>query len=170
MGKIWYDRRVVNATLVQFFHESWVKHPDKEYGTNFELDAAFPADVTITRIVADVSPILSSLAVARSPVVEDEIIRILQDMIIEVQVGDGPILRYPFAYTLDTKKLMADLEYTLTTAADGSYAIVNITNPLGTAGLDVSIPVPARVAFKFFVKSLTTPALGKVTISLITTP
>jgi hypothetical protein len=164
---IYYDRRTVSATSVQFFHESRSKHSDKEFGTNMEKDAEFPVAFTIKKIVVQVAPILKSTTVAKDATLEDEIARIIQDMIIELQVGDLPVIYLPLDECLGSIMVDGALQYTLATAADGSYAFMSIGKNNGEHGYDCEIPIPAGTMFKFFIKSLTTPALGKVLVKLI---
>jgi len=145
-----------------------MKRPNKEYDSNMPADGTFPVDIRIKRILLCVSPSLVSSATARDAAVDDEIVRILQDMVLEIQVGDEPVLYYPLALALPNGVVTGSLAYTLATAADGSYAYLDIKNVSGDNGLSVDIAVPANTPLKFIVKSLTTPALGKATAILIT--
>lgn len=163
---VFYDRRVVDKTEVQFFHESRAKHPDKEFGTNMPLDAMWDFDFTIRKIVISVNPMLKATAVAKDATVDDEVVRMISDMIVQIQVGDNPVIYLPFDECLGSLEINGDLEYTLGTAADGSYSFMSISKANGQHGLDIDITVPARTTFKFYIRSLSTPALGKVTVKL----
>jgi len=167
MVKYYYDRRNFTASEVQFFHESRIKRPNKEYDTNMVADGTWPVNIRIKKILICLSPTSLSSATARDAAIDDEIVRLLQDMILELQVGDQPVQYFPFALALPNGIVSGDLEYTLATAADGSYGFLDIKNISGVAGLEVDIPVPANTPLKFFVKSLTTPALGKATAILV---
>jgi len=167
MVEYYYDRRDITAKEVQFFHESRIKRPNKEFDSNMPMDGMWPKDITIKRIIICLSPTLLSSTTARDTAIDDEIVRLLQDMILEVQVGDQPVLYFPLALALPNGIVSGDLEYTLATAADGSYGFLDIKNISGVAGLEVNIPIPASTPLKFFVKSLTTPALGRATAILV---
>jgi len=167
MVKYYYDRRDLTAKEVQFFHESRIKRPNKEFDTNMVADGTWPVNIRIKKILICLSPTLLSSTTARDTAIDDEIVRLLQDMILEIQVGDQPVLYFPFALALPNGVVSGDLEYTLATAADGSYGFLDIKNVSGVAGLEVDILVPANTPLKFFVKSLTTPALGKATAILV---
>jgi len=167
MVKYYYDRRDLTTTEVQFFHESRIKRPNKEFDSNMVADGMWPFDITIKKIIICLSPTLLSSTTAKDTTIDDEIVRLLQDMILEIQVGDQPVLYFPFGLTLPNGVVSGDLEYTLATAADGSYGFLDIKNISGVAGLEVEISVPANTPLKFFVKSLTTPALGKSTAILV---
>ncbi|MEM4469069.1 MAG: hypothetical protein QXS32_08405 [Candidatus Nezhaarchaeales archaeon] len=163
---VYYDRRVVDATEVQFFHESRAKHPDKEFGTNMPLDAMWDHDFTIRKIVITVNPKLISSTTAKDAAVDDEVVRMMNDMIVQIQVGDMPVIYLPFDECIASLEVTGSLQYTLATAADGSYSFMSVNKANGQHGLDIDISVPARTTFKFFIRSLSTPNLGKVTVKL----
>jgi len=162
--RVFYDRRDVAATEVQFFHEGRMKRTRKEFDTNMELDGIWPTDFTIRKIKVHINPKLLSTAVARDGTLDDEIIRMLNDMIIQIQVGTGEMHYIPLISCLAALKTEGSVAYALATAADSSYALMSIANPAD--GLEYEIPVPARTPLKLFIKSATTPALGIVTVCL----
>jgi len=164
---VYYDRRNVNATVVQFFHESTVKHTDKEFGTNMEMDAMFPVSFSVSKIVVDVPAVVLSSTTARDTGILTEVNRVLTDMIVEIGVGDRPIIRLPLSELLSSGYVFGDVEYTLATAGDGSYGVACIAKNATEHGFNISIAIPANTMFKFFIKSKTTPALGVVTVKLI---
>jgi len=163
---VYYDRRTVSSTETQFFHESRTKHPDKEIGTNMEKDSQFPEDVRITRIAVVLPPQILSSTTAKDTSILDQIKILLNEAIMQIQVGRGDIYYLPVVAALANPNVVADLEYTLGTAADGSYAFANVSAGNGHFGLDVDIPVPANTDFKFFLKTKTTPSFGTVTVLL----
>jgi len=164
---VYYDRRSVTATVVQFFHESTVKHVDKEFGTNMEMDGMFPVPFGVRKIVIDIPAIVLSSATARVTGILTELNRALTDMIVEIQVGDRPVIRLPLSELLSSGYIIGDVEYTLTTSADGSYGVACIAKNAGEHGFNITIDIPSGTMFKFFIKSKTTPALGVVTVKLI---
>jgi len=163
---VYYDRRSITATETQFFHESRTKHADKEIGTNMELDAQFPVDFTIRKLMIQVPIQLLSSATARDAGIEDQLRILLEEAIVQIQVGTGPIQYFPLLACLGNAQVSGDLEYSLATAADGSYGFLNVSSGNGIRGLDVEIAVPARTDIKIFVKTKTTPALGVCTLML----
>jgi len=163
---VFYDRRSVTATETQFFHESRIKHADKEIGTNMELDAQMMTDFTIRKIIVQIPVQLLSSATARDAGIDDQVKILLEEAVLQVQVGKGSIQYFPLVAALGNVQVTGDVEYTLTTAADGSYGFLNVGAGNGKYGLDVDITVPARTDLKVFLKTKTTPALGTVTIML----
>jgi len=161
---VYYDRRSVTAKETQFFHESRVKHADKEIGTNMELDAQMPTDFTVKKIIVQVPIQLLSSATARDKAIEDQLRILLEEAILQVQVGTGAVMYFPLLAALGNAQVTGDLEYSLATAADGSYGFLNVGAGNGKYGLDVDFVIPAKTIIKVFLKTKTTPALGTVTL------
>jgi len=159
---VYYDRRTVNTKETQFFHESRNKHADKEIGTNMEQDGQFPVNIVIKKISVLLPMQLVSSVTAKDSTIDDQVKILLEEAIIQMQVGTGPVYYLPVASALAKVDVKGDLEYTLTTAADGSYSILHLTGE----GLEIDVPVPADTLFKFFIKTKTTPNMGKVTTML----
>jgi len=161
---VYYDRRDLTATETQFFHESRTKVADKEIQTNMELDAQFPSDFHIKKILVIIPPTLLSSTTQKDATLDDQLQILLKEGVIEIQVGTGQVEYYPLALALGGPDVRADLEYTQGTAADGSYAFLSVGKGVG---LDVDIPVPARTDFKFFIKTKSTPSISGVGVYLI---
>lgn len=164
MKYVYYDTRNISGTETQFFHESRTKATNKEYQTNMELDAQFTRDFTINKIIVHIPPSLVSSTTAKDKTLDDTFQTLLDEGVIEVQIGTGPVLYFPLALALEPTKIEGDVEYTLATSADGSYAILNIK---GHGGLDVDITVPARTDFKFFIKTSTSVTLNNIKVFLV---
>jgi len=163
---VYYDRRSVTTTEQQFFHESRGVHADKEIGTNMEKNLQFPVDITIKKIGLVLPPKLLSTTTARDTTLDDQVQIFLNEAVLEIQVGDGPIQYFPVLACLVNVNINIFGHYTLATAADGSYALINVGAGNGKFGLDVEIAVPANTDFKFYLKTKTTPAFGTVTALL----
>ena len=163
---IYYDRKDVSDTEVQFFDVSRTKATRKEFDTNMELDSKFSKKVTIKKITAQLNPFLLSSTISADASVDDEIVRMLNDMIIQLQIGDMSVKYYPFIEALGGIVVQGDLEYTQGTASDASYSVLSINRADGKSGLDVNEEVNTDETIKFFVKSASTPALGTVTMVL----
>jgi len=84
-----------------------------------------------------------------------------------LQVGDGPIKYYPVALALGGPKVEGALQYTLATAADGSYGILQVSNGAVEGGLPVEISWPVGTVLKLYIKTTTVPAINPVTVYLI---
>jgi len=161
---IWYDRKTVAATEVQFFTTTRAEATNKELDTNMERAYQFAEAQTIKKIIVVISPTLLSSTTARDTTVDDVITEILQNSVIQIQIGRGDIVYYPLHLALGTPPVTGDLEYTLATTADGSYAFLSASGN----GLCVDIPVPALTDIKFYIKKATTTSWGRVTIIFIT--
>jgi len=164
---IWYDRRTVDATIIQFFTESSAEHTWKEIGTNMIKPRQFPVQQVIKGIIIERAPTLLSSTTARDGALDDEIKRIIEDMIVEFLVTGQVPIRIPLSMALSSTQVTGALQYALATAADGSYAYMNLGKPGIVAGVEVEWTVPANTDFEFYIKSRTTPALGVVTVVLI---
>jgi len=163
---VYYDRRSVTTVETQFFHESRGVHADKEIGTNMEKNLQFPVPFTIKKICIILPPTLLSSATARDTALFNQINIFLNEAIMQIQVGEQPILYLPACAALANFGVLGDVEYSLATAADGSYGIASLLPPNGQFGLDIEIPVPADTDFKFYLKTKSTPAFGTVTVLL----
>jgi len=164
---VYYSRKNLNAVEVQFFNESRAEATNKERDTNLEKAFEVLEDFTIRKILVTVPPKLLSSVTAKDTTLDDNIVIPLNEAVIQIQVGDGPIKYYPVALCLGGPKAEAALAYTLTTAADGSYGFLHLSNGPGYGGLDVEIVWPAGVELKLYVKTTSTPAINPVTIYLV---
>jgi len=163
---VYYDRRSVTGTETQFFHESRTKHADVEIGTNMPKDAMLDKAFKLKRIVVQVAPQLLSSATARDGTLDDQILILLNEAVIELQIGEETVHYFPACAALGLPDVKTALHYTLATAADGSYGVMSIGAGNGAYGLEVDIDIPADTTIKFFLKTKTTPALGTVTCLL----
>jgi len=164
---VYYSRKNLNATEIQFFNQGRAEATNKEIDTNMEKALEVLKDFVIRKILVTVPPMLVFSTVARDPALDDNIVIPLTEAVIQIQVGDGPIKYYPLALCLGGPKADAALHYTLATAADGSYGFLHLSNGAGPGGLQVEISWPAGQQLKLYVKSTTTPARNHVTIYLI---
>ena len=166
MKYIWYDRRTVDSTEEQFFHESRGKHTDAELGTNMEKDLQFPRDVHITKIAVrlQVDDIASTTQKDLDKL--DDYATFLETAIMQIQVGDGPIMYFPLAPALVGVGFAGALQYTQATAADGTCGVGTLANLNGSFGIDVDITVPANTDFKFYIKQGSATDVGKVEVLL----
>jgi len=162
---VWYDRRSVAAEEVQFFHESRIKHADKEHGTNMELDGEFPRDVTVAKIGVRLELQAVSSATARDLGKLDEIATFIKNAILEIQVGTEPMMFYPLAEALTGVGFSGTGAYTLATAADGTLLLGSVSNLDGKEGLEVDFSIPAGTILKFFVKQKS-PAVDVGTVEV----
>jgi len=164
---IYYDRRIVNATQVQFFHESRAKATNKEFDTNMPKDLQFDVDTVIHKIfIVPEDFVIASTTPADSGLL-DELETFLKTAIIEIQVGNGPVLYLPAAAALSGIKSAGGVHYTQATAANATLAIASISGPLDTAGLELGLTVPANTDFKFFIKQATAVNIGLVQVYLL---
>jgi len=164
---IFYDRRTVNTTEVQFFHESRGKRTNKELDTNMEKDMQFPFDFTIKKIIIIPEPQIVSTDTAKDTGKLDELATFLKTAIIQIQVADGPVRYYPLAPALSAIKVTGSGHYTLATAADGTLLLASISGPWDGQGLEVDITVPRDTDFKFFIKQLSATDVGALQVYLI---
>jgi len=164
---VYYSRKNLNATEIQFFNESRAEATNKEIDTNLEVAYKVLKDFTIKKILVTVPPKLVSTTTAKDTTLDDNIVIPLNEAVIQIQVGDGPIKYYPVSLCLGGPKVDSSLHYTLATAADGSYGFLHLSNGAGFGGLDVEISWPAGVELKLYIKTVTTPAINPVTVYLI---
>jgi len=164
---VYYSRKNLNATEVQFFDKSRAEAPNKEVDTNLEKALEVLKDFTIRKILITVPPKLVSSTTARDTTLDDNVVIPLNEAVVQIQVGDGPIKYYPVALCLGGPKAESALHYTLATAADGSYGFLHLSNGAGFGGLDVEISWPVGTALKLYIKTVTTPAINPVTVYLI---
>jgi len=164
---VYYSRKNLNATEVQFFNQSRAEATNKEIDTNLEKAYEVLKDFTIKKILVTVPPKLLSSTTAKDTTLDDNIVIPLNEAVMQIQVGDGPIQYYPVALMLGGPKAEAALHYTLASVADGSYGFMHLSNGAGFGGLDVLISWPAGVELKLYIKTVTTPAINPVTVYLI---
>jgi len=164
--KVYYDRRNVNATEIQFFHESRAKHSDKEIGTNMERDAQFPTAGRIKKVALLLPATLLSSATARDATLDDQVRIFCDEAIIQLQCGDKPVHYLPAVACLAPVSISGALAYSLATAADGSYGIMSVNAGNGAWGCEVDIEYSENETLKAYVKTKSTPALGTVTAML----
>jgi len=164
---VYYSRKNLNATEIQFFNESRAEATNKERDTNLERAYEVLADFKIKKIMVTVPPKLVSSTTQRDTTLDDNIAIPLNEAVIQLQIGDGPIKYYPLALCLGGPKAEAAVAYSQATAADGSYGFLHLSNGPGFGGLDVDIDWPAGVELKLYVKTTSTPAINPVTIYLI---
>jgi len=164
---VYYSRKNLNATEIQFFNQSRAEATNKERETNLEKAFEVLEDFTIRKILVTVPPKLLSSTTQKDTTLDDNIRIPLDEAVIQIQVGDGPIKYYPVALCLGGPKAEAALQYTQGTAADGSYGFLHLSNGPGFGGLEVEIAWPAGVELKLYVKTTSTPAINPVTIYLI---
>jgi len=164
---IYYDRRGVAATEVQYFHESRTKRPNKELDTNMPMDGKWPKAVKIKRILLVQEYQVISSTTARDSGKLDELATFLKSAIVQIQVGDGPISYLPAIAALASPKLTGAAAYTLATAADGTLAFGSISGPLDGSGIEVEIDVPADTLFNFYIKQLAATNIGDLQVLLM---
>jgi len=160
--EILYDTRDLTATEVQFFHQDRTAHPDKELGTNMPLEKKLPWDYTITRIVVEVPPRVASSTTAKDTAVLDPYINLVRG-IIEIQIGTERFHYLPLAPALHNTVTVSDVEYTLATAADGSYAAASIAQTQ-RYGLEYPLTIPAGMIFTFKLRFVTAPGISNVRV------
>lgn len=149
---IWYDRRAVASEEVQFFHESRVKHADKEFGTNMELDGMFPRDVAVSRIVVRFEPQVLYAGTAGDTGKLDEIKTFLRSAVLVLQVGTGPMMFIPLNDAIGTVGINGFGQYSLATAADRTLISATVNKLGGEEGLKIAFTIPANTLFKCFLK------------------
>ena len=165
--EIYYDRRSLTATKEQqFFYESRAKHTDKEIGTNMPKDSEFGKDVVIKKIICFLEPLLKNSDTAKDTALFGDLLTVLSEGVIQIQSGNGTINYYPLVNCLGKSSVIGDAEYTLATAANGSYGIISLQSITNEAGLDVDIPVPKDLSLKFYLKTKTTVTLANVKMIL----
>jgi len=164
---VYYSRKNLNAVEVQFFDQSRAEAANKERETNLEKAFEVLRNFRIKKILVTVPPFLMSSTTQRDTWLDDAIVIPLNEAVIQIQVGDGPIKYYPVALCLGGPKAECALQYTQATAADGSYGFLHISNGAGPGGLDVAIDWPAGVQLKLYVKTTTTPSINPLTVYLI---
>ena len=165
----YYDTRSPSAvTEQQFFHESRAKHPDKEIGTNMPLDSAFDKDVTIKRIVCILEPLLKDSAAAKDAALFGDFLKVITEGIISIQVGDEVIEYLPLSYCLAKNAIEGDVQYTLATAANGSYGLISAQSVNGEYGLQKEIKVPKTATLKFYLKTKSSVTLANIRMVLET--
>jgi len=164
---VYYDRRSVAATEVQFFHESRAKAANKELDTNMPKDLQFDVAFTIKKIVIVPEFQVISSATARDTGKLEEWATFLKTGVIEIQVAAGEIMYFPAALAVSGIGASGFGHYTLATAADGTLSVASIAGINGAFGLDVEISWPAGEELKFYIKTISTPAINPVTVYLI---
>jgi len=164
--KVYYDRRNVNATEVQFFHQSRAEATNKEITTNMVKAKQFIKDTTIKKIAVVLSPTLISSATARDGTLDDQIKILLEEAIVDLQVADGDHHYIPLCSALAPVHVNGFGSYTLATAGDGTYAMASIGAGNGHWGIDVNIRVPKDTDLAVFVKTASVPAFGTTTMLL----
>lgn len=161
---VYYSRKDLNATEIQFFDESRASAANKERDTNMPKDYQLSKDFDIKKIVVIPPLNLVSSATAKDTSVDDNVKILLEEACLSIQVGEGEIYYFPVALLLGGANIQGDLEYTLGTAADGSYGFMNVS---GNGGLEVNIHVPANTDLKVFITTTSTPSISPVTVALI---
>jgi len=147
--KIYYSRKVVNATRIRFFDVALADAPGREHDTNMISPSEFPADFTIRRIKVAFG---CDLSVA-------ELTRMITDSIIAFRAGDRAFEYYPVLLCL------VDNIGGLVGAAGTAEG--RIIGSAVDSGLTIEpYLIPKGVKFEFFIQTLTTPAFGKVTVML----
>jgi len=164
---VYFDRRVVNSVVTQFFHESMGVHSLKELGTNMEKNLQFPTDITIKKIAVLLQPIAVASNTQKDLNKITNYLSALQSATVQIQVADGRIHYFPLSTLVTGIKLDGAVHYTQATAGDGTLMIASLTGPYGNGGLDVNIPVPANTDFKFFIKQSTATDIGLVEVQLL---
>ena len=164
---IFYDRRPVAATSVQFFHESRGVHAAKELGTNMEKNLQFPYDVMIRKIVVVPELQVISSTTQKDTGLLDDLATFLATAVIELQVAEGRMEYFPAAAALSSMHADGAVHYSQGTIADGTLAIASLSGPLDTAGLEVTVPVPANTDFKFFVMQAAATDIGNLQVYLL---
>jgi len=164
---IYYDRRTVNATEVQFFHESRTERPNKELDTNMPMAAKWAKAIKIKRILLVQELNVISSATARDVAKLDDLATFLKTAVIQIQVGDGIIRYLPAVAALASIKAVGAIAYTLATAADGTAGFGSISGPLDGQGLEIEIDVPADTLFNFFIKQSAATNIGDLQVLLV---
>ena len=160
---VFYDRRNLNSTEVQFFTQSRAEATNKEVTTNMEKAYKFPKRFRVKKIVVQAPLKLVSSTTQKDTSLDDNLRILLEEAVLTFQVGDGPIRYFPVALCLGGPEITGALQYTQATAADGSYGFLNANN----GGLDVDIEIPPETDIKVYIKTATTPSINPVTVYLV---
>jgi len=164
---VYYDKQSFsNENLKQYFAQSRVEAADKEYQTNMPKKLQFDRDFTISKILIQVPQGLKASNTAKDTTLDDALFELVNNGVIELQVGGGEVYYFPAALALGGPDIREFVQYTLGTAADGSYAAINVN---GREGLEVDIFVPANTDFKFLLKTKNAITLSDVKVMLIGT-
>jgi len=164
---VYYSRKNLNAVEVQFFDQSRAEAANKERETNLEKAFEVLRNFRIKKILVTVPPVLVTSTTQRDTTLDDSIVIPLNEAVIQLQVGDGPIKYYPVALCLGGPKADAALHYTQATAADGSYGFLHLSDGAGPGGLNVDISWPVGQQLKLYIKTTSVPAINPVTVYLI---
>ena len=132
------------------------------------LDSAFDKDVTIKRIVCILEPLLKDSAAAKDAALFGDFLKVITEGIISIQVGDEVIEYLPLSYCLAKNAIEGDVQYTLATAANGSYGLISAQSVNGEYGLQKEIKVPKTATLKFYLKTKSSVTLANIRMVLET--
>lgn len=161
---VYYSRKNLNATEVQFFDESRAEATNKERETNMPKKYQLDKDFHVRKIIVQTPPKLVASTTQKDDTLDDNVRILLEEAIIEFQIGDGPIWYFPVALALGGPEINVALQYTQGTAADGTFGFLHAN---GTGGLDVDFMIPANTDIKVYIKTTSTPSINPVTIYLV---
>jgi len=161
---VYYSRKNLNATEIQFFDVSRAEAAGKERETNLPKKLQLDKPFICRRIMVQAPHMMLSSATARDTALDDNALILLNEACLVLQIGDGPVWYFPVAMMLGGPEIDVALAYTLAAAADGSYGLLHVN---GKDGLPVEIEIPANTDIKCFITTTTTPAINPVTVYLI---
>ena len=161
-----YDTKDLNATDVIFFDKARVSATNKEVDTNMPKEKMLDFAMRVKKILVLVPPQVKASGTAKDTTVLDSIKNLI-DGVITIQVGDRPVLYLPLFPALCGVKAEGDVEYTLASAADGSYALASIGKHAGEEGLPVDFDIPANTTIDFHLKFLSAPNISRVKVVLV---
>jgi len=144
-----YSRKEVTTTKVRFFDVALADAPNKELDTNMIMAAATPWDFTVNRIIVQLDPVIPAAEVDRA----------LTEGIVAIRVGEAAFEYYPLS------ECLSDIVVNVATT---ETAMLRITAGKGVVrGLEIEpILIPGNTKFEVYIQTVTTPALGRVTLIL----
>ena len=165
--EIIYDTRSLSAvTEQQFFHEGRAKHADREIGTNMIKDALFGKDITIKKILVQLPTILVSSASAADTTLINQLKILVDEGVLELQIGEGKITYIPLSRCLSEKVIEGFFSFAQATAANASYGIATAQSISDEKGLEVEVPVKMIETIKMFLKTKTPVTYDNIRIIL----
>jgi len=161
-----YDTKNLDKNDVVFFDVARVDAPNGEVDTNMPRSKQLDFPMKVKKILVLVPPQVKASATAKDTAVLDSIKNLI-DGVIVIQVGDRPHLYLPLFPALCGVKAEGDVEYTLGTNADGSYAVASIGKHAGEEGLPVDFDIPASTSIDFHLKFTAAPNIERVKVVLV---
>jgi len=159
----YYDTRDFSATNVaQFFHEARMTRPNKEVDTNMPLAGTLGKTVKLKRIIVQLPAQALSSTTAADMGAFDDIAALINEGIIELQIGTKSVHYYPLSLGLGQAGLSAGVHYTQATAANATYAIGGASATNGELGIKVEEEWGREETIKFFIRTATAVTVSKV--------